>query len=67
MDVQVDTAMAQRALAVASGKKVEPELLGPQTQGLLGEGKLGEAADRIENRLKREWTTTSSRTSTTRC
>jgi len=55
VDVQVDTAMAQRALAVASGKKVEPELLGPQTQGLLGEGKLGEAADRIENRLKREW------------
>jgi hypothetical protein len=55
VDVQVDTAMAQRALAVASGKKVEPELLGPQTQGLLGEGRLGEAADRIENRLKREW------------
>ncbi|WP_171094820.1 hypothetical protein [Usitatibacter rugosus] len=55
VDVQVDTAMAQRALAVASGKKVEPELLGPQTQGLLAEAKLGEAAERIENRLKREW------------
>ena len=55
VDVQVDTAMAQRALAVASGKKVEPELLGPQTQGLLAEARLGEAAERIENRLKREW------------
>src|SRR5204863_427898 len=55
VDVQVDPAAAQKKLAIASGKKVEPDLLGPQTQALLGDGKLEEAAGRIENRLKREW------------
>lgn len=52
LDVQVDTAMAARAVAKKPG---EPDLLGPQTQGLIGEGKFAEAAGRIENRLRREW------------
>ena len=52
IDVQVDTAMAARAV---SRKPAEQNLLGPETQGLIAEGKLEEAAARIEERLRREW------------
>jgi hypothetical protein len=56
VDVQVDTAMAHQNLQKAgSGGKVEPELLGPDTRGLIADGKLDEAATRIENRLRREF------------
>ena len=52
IDVQVDTAMAARAVA---RKPAVPDVLGPETQGLVAEGKLQEAAARIEERLRREW------------
>lgn len=56
VDVQVDTAMAHQNLQKAgSGGKVEPELLGPETKSLIAEGKLDEAATRIENRMRKEW------------
>jgi hypothetical protein len=54
VDVQVDPAAAQRNLAQGQGKR-EPELLGPETQALITEGKLGEAVGRIENRMRKEW------------
>jgi hypothetical protein len=52
IDVQVDTAMAARAVSRKAG---EPSVLGPETQGLVSEGKLEEAAARVEDRLRREW------------
>ena len=52
IDVQVDTAMAARAMTRKAG---EPDLLGPETRALVAEGKLEEAAARIEQRLRREW------------
>ena len=52
IDVQVDTAMAARAVTRKPG---EPSLLGPETQGLVAEGKLEAAAARVEERLRREW------------
>lgn len=56
VDVQVDTAMAHQNLQRAgSGGKVEPELLGSETRSLIADGKLEEAATRIENRLRREF------------
>ena len=56
VDVQVDTAMAHQNLQKAgSGGKIEPELLGPDTRGLIADGKLDEAATRIESRLRREY------------
>jgi len=54
VDVQVDTAMAQHNLQKAGGKAV-PDVLGPETRGLVADGKLEEAAARIENNLRREW------------
>jgi hypothetical protein len=54
VDVQVDPAMAQRALQ-KSGSKVEPDVLGPETRDLIADGKLDLAAERIENRMRREW------------
>ncbi len=58
VDVQVDTAMAQHNLQKAgggAGGKVEPDVLGPETRELVAEGKLDEAAARIEDRMRREW------------
>ena len=56
VDVQVDTAMAQHNLQKAgAGGKVEPDILGPETRSLIADGKLDEAATRIENRMRREW------------
>lgn len=56
VDVHVDPAAAQRQMKQAArGKPAEPDLLGPETQQLLSEAKLSEAATRIENRLRREW------------
>jgi len=52
IDIQVDTAMAARAV---SKKSAEQSVLGPETQGLVAEGKLEEAAARVEERLRREW------------
>jgi hypothetical protein len=54
IDVQVDTAMAQQELQKSSGK-VEPQLLGHETRDLIAEGKLDEAAARIESRMRKEW------------
>jgi hypothetical protein len=56
VDVQVDTAMAQHNLQKAgAGGKVEPDILGPETRSLIADGKLEEAATRMENRMRREW------------
>jgi hypothetical protein len=56
VDVQVDTAMAQHNLQKAgAGGKAVPDVLGPETRGLVADGKLEEAAARIENNLRREW------------
>jgi tetratricopeptide (TPR) repeat protein len=55
VDVQVDTAMAHQALQKQAGGKVEADVLGHETRDLIAEGKLDEAATRIENRLKREF------------
>jgi hypothetical protein len=52
IDVQVDTAMAARAVSKKAG---EANVLGPETQGLVAEGRLQEAAARIEERLRRQW------------
>ena len=52
IDVQVDTAMAARAV---SKRPAEQSVLGPETQALVAEGKLEEAAARLEDRLRREW------------
>jgi tetratricopeptide (TPR) repeat protein len=54
VDVQVDTAMAQHNLQKAGGK-LEAEILGPETRSLIADGKLDEAATRVENRMRREW------------
>ena len=58
VDVQVDTAMAhhnlQRAGAGAGGKVVA-DVLGPETRSLVADGKLEEAAARIEDNLRRNW------------
>ncbi|MGZ5652187.1 MAG: tetratricopeptide repeat protein, partial [Usitatibacter sp.] len=54
VDVHVDPAKAQQALQ-KSGGKVEPEILGPETRDLIADGKLDEAASRIEDRMRREW------------
>lgn len=53
VDVHVDPAAAQQALQ--KGTKAEAELLGPQTRSLIADGKLEEAAARIESRMRREW------------
>lgn len=56
VDVQVDTAMAHQNLQRAgAGGKAEPEILGQETRSLIADGKLDEAATRIENRLRREF------------
>jgi hypothetical protein len=58
VDVQVDTAMAQHNLQKAgagAGGKAVPDVLGPETRGLVADGKLEEAAARIESRMRREW------------
>jgi hypothetical protein len=58
VDVQVDTAMAQHNLQKAgagAGGKAVPDVLGPETRGLVADGKLEEAAARIENNLRRQW------------
>ena len=55
IDVQVDKADAQRALERAAGTKAPVDVLGPETRGLVADGKLAEASVRIEERLKREW------------
>jgi hypothetical protein len=54
VDVQVDTAMAQQALQKGGGK-VEPQVLGHETRELIADGKLDEAATRIESRMRRDW------------
>ena len=48
------SATRARSLAQGQGKR-EPELLGPETQALITDGKLGEAVGRIENRMRKEW------------
>ncbi len=53
IDVQVDAAKAHQNLRSSAG--AAPDLLGPETTGLISEGKLEDAAGRIENRLKREY------------
>ena len=57
VDVQVDTAMAQHNLQKAGGGggKAAVDVLGPETRGLVADGKLEEAAARIENNLRRQW------------
>jgi hypothetical protein len=56
VDVQVNTAMAQHNLQKAGGGgKGVPDVLGPETRSLVADGKLEEAAARIENNLRREW------------
>ena len=56
VDVQVDTAMAQHNLQKAgAGGKAEPDILGPETRSLIADGKLEEAATRMESRMRREW------------
>jgi hypothetical protein len=56
VDVQVDTAMAHHNLQKAGAAgKVEPDILGPETRELIADGKLGEAAARIDSRMRREW------------
>jgi hypothetical protein len=56
VDVQVDTAMAQHNLQKAgAGGNAVPDVLGPETRGLVADGKLEEAAARVENNLRREW------------
>ncbi|MGZ5084216.1 MAG: hypothetical protein ACXWHA_12775 [Usitatibacter sp.] len=56
VDVQVDTAMAHHNLQRAgAGGKVVADVLGPETRSLVADGKLEEAATRIENRMRREW------------
>jgi hypothetical protein len=56
VDVQVDTAMAHQNLQkAAAGGKVEPEILGHETRELIADGKLAEAATRIESRMRRDW------------
>ncbi|MGZ5038728.1 MAG: hypothetical protein ACXWG1_18100 [Usitatibacter sp.] len=56
VDVQVDTAMAQHNLQKAgAGAKAAPDVLGPETRGLVADGKLEEAAARIEDNLRRQW------------
>ena len=58
VDVQVDTAMAQHNLQKAgagAGGKAMADVLGPETRGLVADGKLEEAAARIENNLRRDW------------
>jgi hypothetical protein len=55
IDVQVEKADAQRALEKAAGVKAPVDVLGPQTRGLVADGKLAEASVRIEERLRREW------------
>jgi hypothetical protein len=54
VDVQVDPAAAQQNLQ-KSGRKGEPDILGPETRALVADGKLEDAAGRIENRMRREW------------
>jgi hypothetical protein len=54
VDVEVDTAMAQHNLGEGA-VKAQADILGPETRGLVAEGKLEEAAGRIENRMRREW------------
>jgi hypothetical protein len=54
VDVQVDTLAARQALD--KGAKAAPaDVLGPMTQSLVAEGKLEEAAGRIESRLRGQW------------
>jgi TolA-binding protein len=55
IDVQVESAEAQRALERAAGTKVPADVLGPETRGLVADGRLPEARARIEERMKREW------------
>ncbi len=56
VDVQVDTAMAHHNLQRAGGGgKVVADVLGPETRSLVADGKLEEAAARIENNLRRDW------------
>ena len=55
IDVQVEKADAQRALEKASGAKGVADVLGPETRGLVADGKLAEASVRIEDRLRKEW------------
>ncbi len=56
VDVQVDTAMAHHNLQkAAAGGKAEPDILGPETRALIADGKLEEAATRMEGRMRREW------------
>ncbi|HEX7559056.1 MAG TPA: hypothetical protein VF386_07645 [Usitatibacter sp.] len=56
VDVQVDTAMAHHNLQRAgAGGKVVADVLGPETRSLVADGKLEEAATRIEDKLRRDW------------
>ena len=55
IDVQVEKADAQRALERAAGVKAPVDVLGPETRGLVADGKLAEASVRIQERLRREW------------
>ena len=52
IDVYVDPATARRALA---GQGAEADVLDPETQALIADGNLEEAARRIELRLRRDW------------
>ncbi|HEX7605887.1 MAG TPA: hypothetical protein VF348_04195, partial [Usitatibacter sp.] len=56
VDVQVDTAMAHHNLQRAgAGGKVVADVLGPETRSLVADGKLEEAATRVEDKLRRDW------------
>jgi hypothetical protein len=54
IDVQVESADAKRALDRAEGK-VAVDVLGPETRGLVAEGRLSDAATRIEARMRTQW------------
>jgi hypothetical protein len=54
VEVQVDPEVARQNLN-RSGAKAPPDILGPQTRGLVADGKLAEAAGRVQERLRREW------------
>ncbi len=53
IDVQVDAAKAQQNLRSRAG--AAPDLLGPETTAFISEGKLEDAAGRIEEKLKRDY------------
>ncbi len=53
--LEVSVEVDPRAAARSVSKNRADELLGPETQDLIAEGQLEQAAQRIETRLKRDW------------